>query len=339
MKKVKSLLVVTALLVTTLQATPSTFAEQEGFKDMSMRHWAYDNVLWGQAKNIVKGDNQGRFLPEAKVTEEQFLAMLIRSFGDTPDVAGSTHWSDKYYSLARSLNYPVSQVPGAFINRTQVAELVTSTQGKNYSGQDAIRYMLGKGLAKGKLPGRNDVEAYKGADYLTRAESVTFIRNVLEKVETPKLLPRPVQPSDPSLLPNIPEPPKPATGLEGLTQKVQDALAGTGLVAEYNSDTKHILILDNGDLVTSYGDGRKDGGSQVIVLYKALDSNHKPNSQNIQATVKMMQAVGISVDDKTTDALTEVAKIGTDKSATVKYSDFKVNLLRVGVGRVLITIE
>jgi hypothetical protein len=83
------------------------------------------------------------------------------------------------------MNYPVKGLKDqskreAIINRQQVAELVSSTQGVHYDGDLAIRYLLGYNLAQGKDPSKKTIESYDGQGLLSRAEAVQFIRNVIE---------------------------------------------------------------------------------------------------------------------------------------------------------------
>ncbi|MFD0694726.1 hypothetical protein ACFQZT_11530 [Paenibacillus sp. GCM10027628] len=60
-----------------------------------------------------------------------------------------------------------------------VAKLVTNANGRNYSFDDSIRFLLDSGLAAGKTD--KSVEGFKGRDFLTRAEAVTFIKNLKSK--------------------------------------------------------------------------------------------------------------------------------------------------------------
>lgn len=57
-------------------ATPAPAAL---YSDVPAAHWAYDDIAYLTAKNIVGGD-EGRFLPEDRVTCAEFIKMLINAF-------------------------------------------------------------------------------------------------------------------------------------------------------------------------------------------------------------------------------------------------------------------
>lgn len=147
------------------------------------------------------------------MSEEEFLTMLISAYVKRSDLQGaSTYWSDPYYYFANEKNYPTMgwdnpEARRYKISRQQVAEIVAGAAGYNYSGEYAIRYLLANGLAKGKVPeesgGSGSVWAFKGADYLTRAEAVQFIKNAKEN-GLKELKIRPAQPSDTSQIGPIP---------------------------------------------------------------------------------------------------------------------------------------
>lgn len=89
------------------------------------------------------------------------------------------------------------------IDRGYVAELIAATQGYNYTGDDAIKFLLGNGLAKGTDPNKVTIKSYNKEGKLSRAEAVQFIRNVVDN-GTEDLQTKPKQLSDTSTLPDIP---------------------------------------------------------------------------------------------------------------------------------------
>ncbi|GIO28860.1 MULTISPECIES: S-layer homology domain-containing protein [Paenibacillus] len=174
------------------------------FADMKS-HWSADSVAWALSKNIVRGYEDGTFKPNQPVTEAEFLSMLIHSC--RPDVAnGTPRWAEPYYMLAESLNYPVSssdiKAQNQPITRLRVAELIASAEGMNYEGDDAIRFMYGKGLAKGE-GGQPTITSFNGSKTLTRAEAVQFIKNLSDH-GSGEMHARPATSSDTSKLPDIP---------------------------------------------------------------------------------------------------------------------------------------
>jgi len=180
---------------------------KSAFSDID-HHWAKETILWALEKGIVSGYGDGTFKPNQQVTEAEFLSMLIRTFQSNIQTTQSGHWADAYYDFAKKMNYPVLgdndlQIRNKPITRLEVAELIVASQGVNYEDSDAVRYLLGNGLASGNDPNNVTIASFNPNGYLTRAESVQFIKNVVEKGNG-ELLARPKQPSDPSILPNIP---------------------------------------------------------------------------------------------------------------------------------------
>ena len=180
---------------------------KSAFSDVD-NHWSKATVLWALEKGIVSGYGDGTFRPNQQVTEAEFLTMLIRTYHPEIQNSQSGHWADAYYGFAKKMNYPVLggddlKLRNNKITRLQVAELISAAQGVNYQGNDAVRYLLGNGLASGNDPNNVTIASFNPNGYLTRAEAVQFIKNVVEKGKG-ELLARPKQPSDPSILPNIP---------------------------------------------------------------------------------------------------------------------------------------
>lgn len=212
MLKKKNIAIASALSVSLLASSAALAAVN--FKDVPASHWARGVIDWGVSERIIVGYPDGTFKPDQRVTEAEFLSMLIRAYKpQLPQIAQKRHWADEIYAFSRALNYPLEGYDDLkkrawIIDRERVAEVIAGAYGYNYSGRDAIHFLLAKGIARGKDPKEISIEAYKGNDPLTRAEAVAFVQNVL-KSGLKELKPRPAQPSDPSLLPPLPsEPPK-----------------------------------------------------------------------------------------------------------------------------------
>jgi len=214
MRKRMFLLSFVAMCVLAVGLAP-VFAAQ--FKDVKKDHWAYDLIQWGVNQKLIKGYPDGKFRPSANVTEQQFLAMLVRAYqGQIADETNDARWADPYYNFAKQMNYPTKGADDLkkrkyYITREHVAEILSATQGVNYSGKYAIHYLLANGLATGKDPNNPTIENFGGEEPLTRAQAVAFIKRVLEKGikdenGNPILMPRPKEPSDPNDLPPLPEP-------------------------------------------------------------------------------------------------------------------------------------
>lgn len=178
------------------------------FKDVPASHWGYGAIQWAANNGIVVGYGDGTFRPDRQVSEAEFLTMLINAYHPTLPNVEKRHWADPYYAFSRQMNYPLEGYDDVskrswVINRTRVAEIVAGAAGYNYTGRDAIHFLLDRGLARGKDPSQLSIEGYHGEDLLTRAEAVQFVKNVLES-GLKELKVRPKEPSDPKLLPPLP---------------------------------------------------------------------------------------------------------------------------------------
>jgi hypothetical protein len=94
--------------------TNQAAAEQElAFRDVTPDHWAYETVAWSISHNITTGFEDHTFRPNEPVSEEQFMALLMRSFDMLPtdNTSSPSSWSDFYYKLALLHNYPTSIKP------------------------------------------------------------------------------------------------------------------------------------------------------------------------------------------------------------------------------------
>jgi hypothetical protein len=331
-----------------------SLASAASFKDVKSSHWAYNTISWATDAGIAKGYPDGTFKPSQAVSEEEFLSMLIRSYKDPADVNPSPYWSYKYYLTAKSLNYPVSGNRTSVITRTWVAEIVAATQGKNYSGTNAIKYMLASGLANGKTG--NTVEGYKGNDKLTRAEAVTFIKNVIDKRASDELLPRPTTPSDPNEIGQVPggntnpTKPDPEIGKVGdgedkvlldRAQKVANAIKGTGYQVKYNTESGWVFIKDpanNKNFFVYTNNEYKDSKYGVVIQYEGLDKNDGTanlRSDYVDAIVKAMNALGVKVDSSFTKALQKAESTGDEQ--TFKSGGKTYHITSISLGRGVIS--
>lgn len=166
-----------------------------GFTDLHT-NWHKDIVPWGVEQNIAKGFPDGTFKPDNAVTESQFLALLLRKYDNTL-VDDKTVWYNPYYVVAKNNNYPVSETPDSVILRAKVAEILAGTQGVNLAGDEAIAFLLARGLAEGKKKDEVSIENYYGQEELTRAEALQFIRNLVE-AGVEEIKERPFTPSNPA---------------------------------------------------------------------------------------------------------------------------------------------
>ncbi|MEW9672788.1 S-layer homology domain-containing protein [Ammoniphilus sp. 3BR4] len=71
------------LIIGLLFATPLTAnAQGKKFSDVNAKHnWALQHITKMSLKGLIEGTNDGRFLPDQKVSKEQALAMALRTMG------------------------------------------------------------------------------------------------------------------------------------------------------------------------------------------------------------------------------------------------------------------
>lgn len=348
MMKMKQILLC-ATLVASLLGAAAVQAEgvtmnSSAFSDVPSNHWAYETIEWGYTNKVASGYEDGTFKPSNSVTEEEFLALLVRSFKGEDFSANGGKWSDPYYEIAKANNYPVSNTRDSKITRASVAEIIVGTQGKNYSGNDAIQYMLGKGLANGKTSGT--IGGYAGKDTLTRAEAIQFIRNVLSNVSSKELLPRPTTPSPKEELPNLPIPDDYIVGgkddkLAIQASDVQNAVSDMGYNVGYNSEHKSIFVTDSQKRIfMSYTDSRYMGEDYTIVINTAglLDAKEKVDQNKINAITAALKALGLPVTSELGKTMTKVLAPGVDEGS-VTFGDITIDMSDNGYGRIVMYVD
>jgi hypothetical protein len=269
------------LLAVSLMAANGAMA-QTTFTDIGS-NWAKDAITWGADQGFVHGYPDGTFKPNNKVNEAEFLALLIGAYHpkDFTASAGTSHWADSFYTYARTMNYPTSSNRDATVSRTHVAEMVAATQGVNYKGEDAIKYLLVNGLAKGE-GGVPTVENFKGDDGLARGESVAFIQNVMQK-GVKNALPTPTQPSDAAKLNqqyqqllqqnNVQPTPAPVQTTPDVQAQIQKAENSVALFPSVGVTQDQVNKMDS----ECYKLGKKSGmvnGKFRVYLPQDIPDNH-----------------------------------------------------------------
>lgn len=236
-----------AAAVVALVSLPFQQVFAKTFDDVPERHWAYESVEWGSERGLIEGYPDGLFKPSRIVTEAEFLAMLLRAYGGGIEMTDKVHWADPYYAQSYEQNYPTlglnnHELRSSPINRMRVAEIIAGTQGVNYEGRNAIRFLLQEGLAQGSNSNEVIVDNYGGDQFLTRAESVQFIQNVWTKGVrddngNPILLPRPEEPNDPDDLEDWTDPqPTPPDPNEPPIEEVEGVVIEDGVVVDLDFD-------------------------------------------------------------------------------------------------------
>ncbi|WP_442602652.1 S-layer homology domain-containing protein [Paenibacillus sp. KN14-4R] len=192
----KMVILSTVLALTMVSPTFVTAAEGESakFKDVSKDYWGATNIEWASDQGIIYGYPDGTFKPDEPVTQTEFVAMLVRAYVNKDQLPKNEgYWGAPYYQYAFDMGWGGSIInpPGGdyrtgknydvIETRGYVAKVITNVSGRNYNFEGSIQYLLDSGLSKGKTA--PTVEGYGSRDPLTRAESVTFIKKVKEKLD------------------------------------------------------------------------------------------------------------------------------------------------------------
>lgn len=164
------------------------------FTDVNAKHWAFDDIDSALKNGIISGYPDGSFKPNQKVTVAEFVSILGRAYGKNEEI-NSLPYPNGITKFMGNMNYPYSASPSKVITRKEVAELISGSQGFNYTGNDAIKYLLVNELSKGRDANNISVSNYEGNASLTRAEAVKFVTNV-KKAGVQDLIVRPVDPTD-----------------------------------------------------------------------------------------------------------------------------------------------
>lgn len=169
-------------------------------------HWSKELFIWAINHQIVHGYSNGTYQPDRTVSEAELLKMLFKLLGAALPGSIGPNWEDGPYRLAEYSNLPakgLAQPSEKFkaINRQTAAEIIAGITGVNYSGDEAIRYLVGNQLIPVELDPY--IETFDGEASLTRAEALAWLR-VLSLKGYMTIGYRPLEPSNPTLLNEAP---------------------------------------------------------------------------------------------------------------------------------------
>lgn len=169
-------------------------------------HWSKELFIWAINNRMVNGYSDGSYQPDKTVSEAEFLKMLFKLLGAALPGSIGPDWADGPYRLANMTNLPakgITQSSEKFkaVNRQTAAEIIAGITGVNYSGENAIRYLIGNQLIPVELDPY--LKTFDGKATLTRAEALAWLR-VLSLKGYMTLGFRPEEASDPTLLKDTP---------------------------------------------------------------------------------------------------------------------------------------
>jgi hypothetical protein len=329
--------------------TSAASVQSQGFKDVDSSFWGYSAITWGVQQKITSGYEDNTFKPGKTVTEEEFITLLVQAFGGAEVGDKEKRWSDPYYRVATGKNLPVSDNRTSTVTRQSVADIIVGTQGVHFVGDNAVQYMLAKGLTKGKTAAT--IEGYKGKDTLTRAEAVAFIKNVIDKVENKILIARPETPTPVSQLPSLvttTEAIKPTDEQLPVAPSVSKKLPIVSIIASFNQAAKELGLPEEQWLVQEtfvantssqtnrifdyYAKSSVDGTLLDTFAFSVFYDSRTGNFQSVNGTVnsdlanKFIQCMLVAIyqdSEKGKQAFTMnkiaeiIQQIHTDKSSVV----------------------
>lgn len=102
------------------------------YTDVGKNHWAYTYIQYLSEKDVLAGDGNGRFRPDATVTRAEFIKMMAAAFGlrDTKPVSYTKvpDWARKYVEAAAAqgflLNYKTDADFSAALSRQEAVALL-----------------------------------------------------------------------------------------------------------------------------------------------------------------------------------------------------------------------
>jgi len=168
-----------ALLLTVGAGPGASAAERSAFADVPSGAWYAANVSWAIERGIVSGYGDGTFRPDAKPTEAEFLAMLLRAKEEAAvrKAAPAEAWYAPYYEKAAEAAYPVALSRAeAPITRGNAARIIAASFGHRLGRVDAVKFVLEANISNGRTA--PTVEGYDIDGQMTRAEAVAFVRRV-----------------------------------------------------------------------------------------------------------------------------------------------------------------
>lgn len=83
------------------------------FSDVSGNSSYYEATQWAAEQKIVSGTSSQRFMPERKITTDEFVAMFMRTYypGFRFDKNTSRQWTDYYVQCAKAIDLFYGQLP------------------------------------------------------------------------------------------------------------------------------------------------------------------------------------------------------------------------------------
>lgn len=145
-----------------------------GFIDISNDFWAANAIKYLSDKDIVSGYPDGSFNPNGKITREEFIVMLCRTFGFENNIKAefadvdTTHWASEYIGTAAQKGIVNGMGDGNF------------GLGKNITRED-MAVMINNAI---KVTSTNISEKNDAADFDDAAEIADYAKESISVLQT-----------------------------------------------------------------------------------------------------------------------------------------------------------
>lgn len=176
----------------------STFSV-ERFTDVTAKHWAYKEIIALNDRNVITGNYDGSFKPDANITREQAAVMLVRQLGLRTDNRPNPNFKDvsesrplyPYIAAAAEAGLITGRgdrqfAPNETLTRAEMASILTRAyklSGKatvsftdvpaSHWAHSSVQTLVANGLTSGYEDG-----SFRPNRAITRAEFSTFLYRV-----------------------------------------------------------------------------------------------------------------------------------------------------------------
>ncbi|PYE48874.1 Ig-like domain-containing protein [Paenibacillus barcinonensis] len=174
----------------------------------STGHSLRETLEWGLKEGIITPASNGKLKPDATVSEAEFWMMLLKTYrvNITSYQSGKQTLVDAAYQISKDRNYPLAGIAkkekrNQPIDRLEIAEIVAAADGMYFNGYNAVQYVLAKGYVRGVT--ELSYAGYEGDRNVTKAEALVILKHLQGSLYS--LKGRPLQPTDKSALPEMPQ--------------------------------------------------------------------------------------------------------------------------------------
>ena len=152
------------------------------------KHWAEENIIELAEKGIISGYLDNTFKPENQITIMEFLKLLVEAGEHKLIRKGNCIYPDFYYETAISeglvsrkidvnknmTRYEMIEIISKFLDVSDVKESTNKFKDLNEENKSIILKLVNLKVINGYKD-----KTFRGENYVTRAEAITVITNVL----------------------------------------------------------------------------------------------------------------------------------------------------------------